>query len=80
MKQTTRCPECDEPEFMCECAKNFVGKRVQEVYHKGLTIDSKELKHQLFTLTLLPTIIIGRLAFTLACPDRHGDKVLRGAR
>lgn len=79
--KNSRCPECEEPEFMCECAKNFQGKRIESVYHRGLTIDGQELKRQLFTLSFLPTIIIGRKAFTLKSPDRHfGDNVLQGAR
>jgi hypothetical protein len=81
MNQTTRCPECEEPEFMCECAKNFQGKVVELVYHRGLTIDGKELHRQLFTLSLRPTIIIGRKAFSLKSPDRHfGDNCLQGVR
>jgi hypothetical protein len=81
MKQVTRCPECDEPDFMCECAKNFQGAIVTEVYHRGLFVDGKQLERQLFRLSLLPTIIIGMKAFTLICPDRHfGDNVLMGVR
>ena len=76
-----RCEGCDEPEFMCCCSKEFVGKEVSEVYHRGLTIDGKELRSQLFTLSFLPTIVIGRKAFTLKSPDRHfGGNCLQGVR
>lgn len=81
MKQVTRCPECDEPDFMCECAKNFQGAEVSEVYHRGVFIDKKQLVRQMFLLAMLPTVIIGRKAFTLKSPDRHfGGNVLLGVR
>jgi hypothetical protein len=76
-----RCEGCDEPEFMCECAKNFQGKRIESVYHKGITIDGQELRHQLYFLRFLPTVIIGKKAFNLICPDRHFEgNVLMGVR
>lgn len=28
-----RCPECEEPQFMCECEKNFRGEVIKEIYH-----------------------------------------------
>jgi hypothetical protein len=77
LQQATRCPECDEPEFMCCCSKEFQGKVVSEVYHRGTFVDGKQLHRQMATLSFLPTIIIGRKAFSLKSPDRHfGDTVL----
>lgn len=79
--QTKRCEGCDEPQFMCCCSKEFVGKEVTEVYHRGVFVDAKQLVRQMFTLQMLPTIIIGRKAFSLKSPDRHfGGKVLQGVR
>lgn len=68
---TKRCEGCDEPDFMCCCSKEFVGKQVSEAYHHGTLIDGKELKRQMFSLSIKPTIIINRRAFVLQCPDRH---------
>ena len=79
--KSNRCEGCDEPQFMCCCSKEFVGKEVTEAYHRGLLIDGKKLVRQMFFLSLLPTIIIGRKAFTLKSPDRHfGDAILQGVR
>ena len=79
-----RCAGCDEPEFMCECNKhhkNYKGAVVADVYHRGILIDGKELRRQAFTLRFLPTIVIGRFAFTMQCPDRHfGGTALAGRR
>jgi len=79
-----RCEGCDEPQFMCECNKHhadFVGEEVVERYHHGKFIGKNELVRQMFTLRMLPTIVIGRFAFTMQCPDRHfGGTALRGVR
>ena len=79
-----RCEGCDEPQFMCECNKhhaNYKGAVVVDVYHRGTLFDGKQLVRQMFTLRMLPTIVIGRFAFTMQCPDRHfGGTALRGVR
>ena len=75
-----RCEGCDEPMFMCCCSKEFVGQEVSEVYHRGVFVGGKQAVQSAYLLSVLPTVVIGRKAYTMACPDRHGDNVMRGVR
>jgi hypothetical protein len=81
MREISRCPECEEPEFMCECAKNFRGEVIREVYHQGIFIGAKQFLRRTFFLEIKKTVIIGQLAYLLVSPDRHfGSRSLKGAR
>ena len=75
-----RCEGCDEPMFMCCCSKEFVGQEVAEVYHRGVFVGGKQSVQSAYFLSVLPTVVIGRKAFLMVPPYRHGDNVLRGVR
>ena len=64
-----RCEGCDEPEFMCCCSKEFVGKIITEVYHRGVFVDRKQLDNQVKVLKASRperTIVLGQNSYKLA--------------
>jgi len=67
MQDVSRCPECEEPKFMCACAQNFQGEIVKEIYHHANHRNGLETYH----LPLRPTIVINRRALLVRSPFRH---------
>lgn len=71
MNQVKRCEGCDEPEFMCVCSKEFQGKTVTHIYHRGEHLDGQQAKRNSYLLPLRPTVIINHICSILRSPFRH---------